>query len=270
MSRVSGSVAFGAAARTVIGFARDPDDPEGEQGRERVLVHGKSNWGRYATSLAARIESRDVLTDDGVADTGLLVITGESSIGVDDLQRDREERSAGEEAAAFPVEVLAGGPVAAVDVKREADECGIAERTLARAKRDLKVRSIKGGLKSGWTWELPPKDAKNAEGCHVQDTASFGNVGILRDATEDEEAELERIQTSTAQGWIGGGQGVSPYRERPLDPPSATVEEEAELERLRDKFPELEELAQRCRCDSPVVGVDDDGDPVCAKCGRAS
>ena len=44
----------------------------------------------------------------------------------------------------------------------------------------------------------------------------------------------------------------------------------AELERLQAKFPDLTELPARCRCPAPVVGVDDDGDAVCTKCGRAS
>jgi RecA-family ATPase len=48
MTRVSGSVAFGAAARSVLGFVRDPDDADGEQGADRVLVHCKTNVGKYA------------------------------------------------------------------------------------------------------------------------------------------------------------------------------------------------------------------------------
>ena len=59
LARVGGSVAFGAAPRSVLAFARHPDDSDGEQGIERVIVHAKSNYGRYAPSLAARIESRD-------------------------------------------------------------------------------------------------------------------------------------------------------------------------------------------------------------------
>jgi AAA domain len=56
ISRVNGSGAFVNAARSVLGFVRDPDDQDGEQGRDRVLVHAASNWGRYAPSLAARVE----------------------------------------------------------------------------------------------------------------------------------------------------------------------------------------------------------------------
>jgi RecA-family ATPase len=46
LNRVSGSVAFGAAPRSVLAFAHDPDDPDGERGSERVIVDAKGNWGR--------------------------------------------------------------------------------------------------------------------------------------------------------------------------------------------------------------------------------
>nr|MBA2278106.1 AAA family ATPase [Chloroflexia bacterium] len=82
LSRVGGSVAFGAAPRSVLAFARHPDDPDGEQGVERVIVHAKSNHGRYAPSLAARIESREVIE---VGEVSRLVIAGECEVGPDDL-----------------------------------------------------------------------------------------------------------------------------------------------------------------------------------------
>jgi hypothetical protein len=60
ISRVSGASAFVNAARSVLGVVRHPDDPAGEQGRERVLVHVASNWGRYAPSLGLdRVVQRD-------------------------------------------------------------------------------------------------------------------------------------------------------------------------------------------------------------------
>ena len=34
----------GEDARSVLALARDPNDPDGEQGTERVLVHVGSNW----------------------------------------------------------------------------------------------------------------------------------------------------------------------------------------------------------------------------------
>ena len=78
LARVGGSVAFGAAPRSVLAFARHPDDSDGEQGVERVIVHAKSNHGRYAPSLAARIEPREV---SEVGEVSRLVIVGECDVG---------------------------------------------------------------------------------------------------------------------------------------------------------------------------------------------
>lgn len=79
--RVSGSGAFVNAARSVLVLAPSPDDPDGEQGQERVLVHVRGNWGRPAPTLAARVEGRDVDLDDGTqTSVGYMEITGESDI----------------------------------------------------------------------------------------------------------------------------------------------------------------------------------------------
>jgi hypothetical protein len=56
LQRLSGSGAFGAAARSVLLLDRDPDDPDGEQGRRRVLAHVKSNDGPEMPSLLYEIE----------------------------------------------------------------------------------------------------------------------------------------------------------------------------------------------------------------------
>ena len=90
--RVSGAGAFVNAARSVLAMMRDPEDPEGEQGFKRLIVHVATNWGKYAPTLAAHVESKVVKTDDGSDEsTGLLVIDGESKFTVDDAQRARDE-----------------------------------------------------------------------------------------------------------------------------------------------------------------------------------
>jgi len=67
--------------------------------------------------------------------------------------------SANREAREFLLERLKHGPVKADDLIEEAEQNGIAERTLKRAKRDLDVISKKerGKTDGGWTWELPPR-----------------------------------------------------------------------------------------------------------------
>jgi putative DNA primase/helicase len=64
-----------------------------------------------------------------------------------------------EEARDFLRDVLADGPVPKQDVQDEADERGIATRTLTRAKEALDVESEKQGFDEPWAWRLPDEGA---------------------------------------------------------------------------------------------------------------
>jgi hypothetical protein len=158
ISRVSGSGAFVNASRSVLGFARDPDDPDGERGKRRVLVQAASNWGDYAPSLGLRVEGRDVEVDDGsTADVGYLVVTGEVDVGVEELQSVGEESGAGTEEEITAK--LASGQRLSREVKAEvAAELGCSRKTVERAatrmagRGELKIES--GGFPRTTTWTL--------------------------------------------------------------------------------------------------------------------
>jgi putative DNA primase/helicase len=158
ISRVSGSGAFVNAARSVLGFVRDPDDDDGEQGCNRVLVHAASNWGRYAPSLAYRVEGRDVQADDGsTADVGYLVDLGETSISVDDVQRGNLDDRESVEAAI--VAELDGAPRPSLDVKEAVGKrIGCSLKTVERHAVKMRARGELAIAKAGWpptsTWEL--------------------------------------------------------------------------------------------------------------------
>jgi AAA domain-containing protein len=255
MSRVSGSVAFGAAPRSVIGFARDPDDPDGEQGADRIIVHAKSNVGRYATSLTARVESRMVDTHDGLADTGFLLITGESSICVDDLQRGRDDDGPDCEEAIG--QALAGGGRPSREVKAEvAAEVGCARKTVERAAVRMRERGEitieKGGFPPTSTWTLANGDAPMGTHDHTLSVPNGGPLitrGVSADASSNGDTPGVVVP-------IGNGH----------DP-------DAVSDRLREKFPDLEatEVAARCRCgDRALPDTDEDGDGQCARCGRGT
>jgi hypothetical protein len=170
ITRVSGSGAFVNAARSVLVFARDPDDADGEQGHERVILHAASNWGRYAATLAVRIESRLVDTEDGErADVGYLVVTGETTVSVEDVQNaTREERSDDDYAEAIAA-ALAGGARSSRDVKTQvADELKCSPKTVERhAMRMLERGELtveQGGFPRRTTWGLVIEDSARRGG----------------------------------------------------------------------------------------------------------
>ena len=226
MSRVSGSVAFGAAPRSVIGFARDPSDPDGEQGLERVIVHAKSNVGRYATSLQARVESRIVDTDDGPADVGLLVITGESSVGVDDLQGGRNED--GTDCAESIGAALASGPRPSREIKAQvAGELGCSRKTVERAAmrmhRDGEIDVSEGGFPRSTTWALRSGDSPVGTQVHP-----------------------ERVPTERPPINTGVSSNETPNRDntRAVVPIGNGYDPDAEFERIWAKFPDVVKRTQ--------------------------
>ena len=83
-----------------------------------------------------------------------------------------EERGAQAEAVEFLRDLLADGPVASNDVKRQSREAGISERTLWRAKSQIGVIATKQGMEGGWTWELP-KSAKDARSMPMSENGSL-------------------------------------------------------------------------------------------------
>ncbi|MDO8879987.1 MAG: AAA family ATPase [Coriobacteriia bacterium] len=142
--RGGGSIGIVGAARSGLVVGRDPADPT-----RRVLASTKCNLAPEPPSLAFHIETvaeASVIRWDGVSDSSAADVL---SLG------NEEERTARDEAAAFLREILADGEMPARDVKRLAREADIAERTLARAKRELKVESRQLGHHSGWVWSLP-------------------------------------------------------------------------------------------------------------------
>jgi len=201
LNRLSGSIGFGAAARSVLIFGSDPDDPEGETGNQRILAHAKCNVARLAPSVAYRIESRTVDTAEGIIETSVAVRHGDTRASASDLLGNATgtgEATARTEAREFLTAELADGPVAVNDLKKHAEDAGVAWRTVERAKTQVAVRSRKTA--THWTWEivtpntppggldvvggLEPKAANNAN------NATEGNVALF-----EAEAELDRLAT---------------------------------------------------------------------------
>lgn len=156
--RIGGSVAFPAAARSMLLLTRDPDDRDGVTGA-RVLAHAKSNLGRLAPSLAYRIEER--LAGQGAdpeqeGTVPVLVESGISHFSATDLLalNEPEARSKLKEAIALLQAELRDGPKRVSALQAAAKELGISPTTLDRAKQQLSVISVKGGL-SHWEWALP-------------------------------------------------------------------------------------------------------------------
>lgn len=154
--RAMGSLAFTAAARTVFAVSKHPDHPE-----QRVISVVKNNISRAISSRVFDIHAGRVRWLDGACPLDADTIEG----GGEAI----EQVNAMEEAEHFLRDLLAEGPVPAVDGAFHAASLGISERTLTRARRRLGVVAQRRGAGPGvvWSWSLPAAEANgtdNADG----------------------------------------------------------------------------------------------------------
>lgn len=189
--RGGGSIGIIGAARSGLVVAEDPEDPE-----RRILAHNKQNLCKPAVSLVFAVEAAP---NNGAA---RIAWHGQSELNASQILRapaDEEEKSALSEAKEFLVDELEDGPMAAKQVKKNACEADIAERTLKRAKADLRVKSTKEGDGS-WVWSLSPKEAEEGQ------PSSVGPVGTLGPLDEDGPLEGGNLAYLPEEGQ--GGQGA--------------------------------------------------------------
>ena len=280
LRRVGGSVGITGAARSVLLMARDPDDSDGEKGRRRVLAHAKCNVGPEMQSLVYEIEPILVPAsdEDPEVETARIVQIGQSDHDAEQLlagRGDPEERSALGEAVTFLEEELGDRVMDAKVIKRAARDVGISEPTLKRAKERAGVVSERvGGVGDAgrWTWRL--SGSKGLASLEDQEVGSLSSNpheerdsasnGRLRGSIKDIDLLRDEIDLGTAT--------LNELREHHAQEQDQRVDE-AKIERLAEAACEAiheheEQTARMCRCSSPLVELDEDGDELCFNCGR--
>ena len=242
--RGGGSIGIIGAARSGLVVAEDPEDAE-----RRILAQNKQNLCKPAASLVFTLET----APNGAA---RVLWCGQSELNASQILRappDEEEKTALSEAKEFLLSELSSGPMAARQVKKNAVEADVSERTLKRAKAALGVTSTKEADGS-WTWSLP---AKGAKGDHAPTDGPLGTLGPLdRDGPLEDERSLYLSEEGqggqggqaeeTADGWPPSENGASPLERLPAHhQPNEEVHEpsslEEELNQLRELMAEDEE-----------------------------
>ena len=208
LNRLSGSIGFGGAARSVLLFALDPNDPLGESGDRRVLAHVKCNLGPRQPSISYRVEPRTLQTANGEVRTSVAVRDGNAAVSANDLLErpvSTGEASARAEARDFLVAELANGPVPTTKLKARAEEAGLSWPTVERAKKQLGIRARKRG--AAWRWQLPdtpPDVLDGVDGVDGGKAIKTVNTGTRDGVTVlDADSELERANRKF--GVIDGG-----------------------------------------------------------------
>jgi putative DNA primase/helicase len=185
VERVTGSIAFGAAARIVLGAAKRRDD----QGGGRILVRAKSNLGPDNGGFVYDLEQVAVPDYPNIYASRLLwreALEGTARALLADVETDEgdEARTALADAKGFLEGLLADGPVPSKTARADAEQAGHALATIRRAMTVLGVEARKVGMQGGWVWELPPKMLKNPEDAHSRRVNIFEEVEHVREDTQ--------------------------------------------------------------------------------------
>jgi hypothetical protein len=212
MMRLSGSGAFGNAARSVLLLDRDPGDPDGDEGNQRVLAHIKCNVAPLAPSLLYRVAPillPDTDTDPEV-ETSRLELLGESQVNGRALlsSASDDERTAQADAEEFLRVELGYGTkqqgtrYPAEDMLKGAERIGITKTTLHRARHAIGVETEKAGFGRGWEWWLPVGATKIPAD---PDEPAFPHE---RSSTQDTEPSRQNGADGPSSNGDGGGRHI--------------------------------------------------------------
>ncbi len=179
--RVTGSLAFVAASRAAFIVAGDPNNP-----RRRFLLPAKNNLSNDETGFAFAIESHrlpaGIETSFVIWEAEAVTVRLDEVLAPEAVAGNPAQREAATE---WLLELLSEGPLPAKEVRAQADEAGLAWRTVRRAKDDLGIKPKKDSFEGGWTWALPANMAKPAQDDQPEAVTNFEDVGHLAESVED-------------------------------------------------------------------------------------
>lgn len=194
LQRVSGSLAFVAAARAALIVIKDRKNPA-----RRLLLPLKNNLGKDTGGLAFAVQSETL--DNGIETSRIewereaVTMTADEAMRID---IDPDKSGEREEAKQFLLDLLANGPVLATEAERQYQEAGLSKRTIERAKKDLGIVSEKQG-KNGWTWAIlkGANDTRRENGGDLGDLQQPRGLQPEKTAVFGEDRQAKQVATFT-------------------------------------------------------------------------
>jgi hypothetical protein len=184
LMRVTGSLAFVAAARAAYVVAKDR-----EAGNRRLFLPLKNNVGNDRTGLAFTVQEAQVASPVGPIETARVVWDAEAiTVTADEAMANSvapEERTAAEEAETWLRALLTeeGGKVDRRDVMKAAHAMGFKDRTVHRARENLGLAVVQSGFgkdkRSFWNWPESLNRANEPQSCQPQSGGMNGDLGTI-------------------------------------------------------------------------------------------
>ena len=203
-----GSIGFSAVARTVLGVAKDPEEPH-----SYIFSVIKNNLAPKPRAQRYKIEG--VSLPNGI-EVSKVVWGDETDLTADELMTAFGKGQPRREAKEMLLSMLAGGALDSKEIYKAADSNGIASATLKRAKEDLGIKAQKVGFEGRWTWALP-----EPEGDHI----TKGITSSENSASQDQKTEEVLTQHVIPFVNVNQSKGISERL-----PPPASVREAVNLQ----------------------------------------
>lgn len=200
MTRVTGSLAFVAAARSAFLVVRDPQDED-----RRLLLCVKQNLAAEPDGMAFTVEGVTVEGPKGpiptsriVFSTDVVTVTADEALAAQ--SEGRGGGSAEDEARAWVADALAKGARPRPELERQAKADGLAWRTVQRGAKVLGVESSLAGFGLPAVWTLPSPVAPTApQSRHVSGLAQLDDLGATG-ATDPSESARPALKAVPRQG----------------------------------------------------------------------
>jgi hypothetical protein len=149
LSRVTGSIAFSAAARASFVITRDPDNPD-----RRLMLPLKNNLAKDTHGFAYKIEEKEV---SGIITTCVAWESDKINLSAEEVLTTQGGKA---ENKLFAEEFLReelkdGFEIPSNELYKRAEEHGISPKVLWNTKDKIGAKACKKGFIEGWVWYLP-------------------------------------------------------------------------------------------------------------------
>jgi putative DNA primase/helicase len=179
VERVTGSLAFGAAARIVLAAAKLKGDDEQTAGR--IVARAKSNIGPDSGGFGYDLQQVELPDYPGVLASRVLwaeAIEGTARELLREAEADDE--GDGSNPRQFLEKLLSDGPVPAAQIFGDAEAHGYSKRQMQRACKRLGIKPEKIGVSGGWRWAMPEDAAQRGYG--AEDTEDAEDTRLAKAA----------------------------------------------------------------------------------------
>jgi putative DNA primase/helicase len=172
----SSSIAWTAAARSVLLFGHEPDDEQ-----TRGFVHTKHNLSKAGASQGYRIDEVD--GKPHFQWTGECDLTAEKILVLQNYNGVKQPKL--EEAVGFLGDVLEHGEQPQKEIEKRARKLGISWATVRRAQEKLKIHPYRPeGSNRAWWWKLPDAQAQELDAQNTGHTNEHVTEGRKVDTDE--------------------------------------------------------------------------------------